>query len=65
MMYSPFAPRSGGTVIVVQGYRSRCSLNPWLSSLHRSAVQLAYRFTLTLLPSSSQRPDNTISIASE
>jgi hypothetical protein len=26
------------TVIVVQGYRSLCSLNPWLISVHRSAV---------------------------
>ena len=28
------------TVIVVQGCRSLCSLNPWLISVHRSAVPL-------------------------
>ena len=31
---------SGKTVIGVQGYRSLCSLNPWLISVRRSAVPL-------------------------
>jgi hypothetical protein len=30
----------GMTVVVVQGCRSLCSLNPWLISVHRSAVPL-------------------------